>query len=181
MKSIKEKENKAFDTLKEKFGYTNRLQAPRIVKVVVSSGVGTKKDKRAHEVIPDRLAKITGQKPAPRGAKKSISTFKLRQGDVIGYQVTLRGKRMYDFLEKLINVAYPRTKDFRGLKTSSVDNIGNITLGLREHSVFPETTDEELRDVFGMAVTVVSTAKNKKEATAFFETLGVPFEKAKVE
>jgi len=177
---IKEKQKKIFEDLKERFGYKNVMQAPRLVKVVVSSGVGTKKDKRAQEVVPDRLSKITGQKVSIRGAKKSIASFKVRQGDPVGAQVTLRGARMDQFLEKLLNVAFPRTKDFRGLKTSCVDNMGNITLGLKEHTVFPETTDEELKDVFGLAVTIVSSAKSKEEAVAFFGEIGIPFEKNEV-
>ena len=91
--------------------------------------------------------------------------------------VNLRGERMYSFLDKLINIAFPRTKDFRGLKTSAVDEAGNLTIGIKEHIIFPETSDEELKDVFGLAITLVSTAKNKKEATAFFELIGIPFRK----
>jgi large subunit ribosomal protein L5 len=136
-----------------------------------------KKDKNKNEAISDRLAKITGQKGALRGAKQSISSFKIRQGDPVGVVVTMRGKRMYAFLEKLINVAIPRTKDFRGINRTGVDNIGNLTIGIKEHTIFPETADEDIRDVFGMSITLVSTAHNKKEGTAFFEILGIPFKK----
>jgi len=131
-------------------------------------------------MIADRLAKITGQKAALRGAKQSVSSFKVRQGDPIGIVVTLRGKRMFAFLEKLINVALPRTKDFRGINRTAVDNVGNLTIGIKEHTIFPETADEDIRDVFGMSITLVSTAKNKKEGTAFFEILGIPFKKEEV-
>ncbi len=158
-------------------GYANVMQVPRLQKMVVSVGVGSQKDKKKLELISDRLSKITGQKVAPRSAKKAIASFKSRQGDVVGFQVTLRGKRMQGFLSKLLNITLPRTKDFRGLSRTIVDDVGNVTLGIREHTIFPETADEDLKDVFGMAITVVSTAKNKKEATAYFEHLGFPFQK----
>lgn len=172
-----EKIQNAFESLRERFGYNNRLQAPRVLKVVASVGVGSERDKGKLDVVLSRLAKITGQKPAPRGAKKSIASFKTREGDVVGYQVTLRGKRMEGFLEKLFNVALPRTRDFRGIPQKSLDEMGNLTIGIPEHIIFPETSDEELRDVFGLAVTIVSTAKNREEARAFFEHIGVPFAK----
>lgn len=180
METTKQKEQKAFTTLKEKFGYTNVMRAPRLVKVVIGSGTGTgiKRDKNRNEFLLDRIGKITGQKPATRGAKKSIASFKVRQGDPIGIMVTLRGARMYSFLDKLINIALPRTKDFRGIDRKVVDSIGNLTLGIKEHTIFPETGDEELKDVFGLAVTIVTTAKNKEEATAFFQSLGIPFKEA---
>ena len=149
----------------------------RILKVVVSSGVGSFKDKTKFKVVEDRLARITGQKPAPRGAKVSIASFKSRQGDVVGYQVTLRGSRMFDFLDRLVNLALPRTKDFRGISPDAVDEMGNYTLGIKEHNIFPETSDEELKDVFGLAVTIVTTAKSKEEALAFLTHLGFPFKK----
>ena len=168
-----EKLSTAFDVLKGAAGYKNRMQAPRIEKVVVGVGVGRVSDKNQRELIRDRLANITGQRAALRGAKQSIASFKLRQGDVVGYQVTLRGERMLHFLDKLIHVALPRTRDFRGLKVSSTDEMGNYTLGIKEHSVFPETADEELKDVFGMAITVVTGAKNKKEAHAYLAHLGI--------
>lgn len=178
MNTVIAKEKKAFDALKGDFGYTNTLQSPRIEKVVISTGVGKIQDKQKIELIQDRLARITGQKSAPRGAKKSIASFKIREGDVIGYQVTLRGKRMHDFLNKLIHVALPRTKDFRGLSEKSVDEMGNYTIGVPEHTVFPETPDEELKDVFGLAVTIVTTAQNREEALAFLKHIGLPFKKS---
>jgi large subunit ribosomal protein L5 len=169
-------EKNAFDALKADFGYKNKLQAPRLVKVVISTGVGKIKDKKKIEIIQERLAQITGQKPAARGAKKSIATFKVRKGDIVGYQITLRGARMYDFLEKLIHIAFPRTRDFRGVSAKAIDSLGNITLGIKENTIFPETADEDLKDVFGLAATVVTTSKNKKEAEAFFRHLGVPLQ-----
>ncbi len=179
METVKQKEKKSYDILKPKYGYKNIMAAPHLLKVVVSVGTGSgiKRDKDRNDFIMDRLSKITGQKPATRGAKKSISSFKIRTGDQIGVMVTLRGSRMYGFLDKLINVAIPRTKDFRGLERKIVDNIGNLTMSVKEHTIFPETGDEELKDVFGMGITLVTTAKTKEEATDFFEMIGVPFKK----
>lgn len=170
----KERQQSAHDTLKEEFGYTNRMASPKILKVVVSTGVGKARDKKRNEIVADRLAKITGQKPSARPAKQSIASFKLREGEIVGFQATLRGNRMYDFLDKLIHVALPRTRDFRGINRSSVDGMGNLTIGIKEHTIFPETSEEDLKDVFGLAITVVTTAKTKKEAEAFFTHLGVP-------
>lgn len=177
MEMIKDKMAKTYDTLKETFGYTNVMQAPKFEKVVISVGTGSTKDPKKVELIADRLARITGQKPASRSAKQSIATFKLREGDQVGYQVTLRGSRMYDFLDRLINLALPRTKDFQGIKLSGIDQMGNYTLGIKEHTIFFETSDEDIRDVFGMSITVVTTAKTKEEARAFLEFLGFPFKK----
>lgn len=177
METLKTKVNKGFEALKGAQGYKNKMETPRILKVVVSTGVGSYKDKNKMKVVEDRLMKITGQKPAARGAKQSIANFKSRAGDIVGYQVTLRGNRMYDFLDKLIHISLPRTKDFRGISIDSADEMGNYTLGIKEHTIFPETADEELKDVFGMAITIVTTAKSRKEAQAFLEYLGFPFKK----
>jgi large subunit ribosomal protein L5 len=180
METVKQKENKAFKELKAKYGYKNVMAAPHLMKVVVAVGTGSgiKRDKDRNKFIMERLAKITGQKPATRAAKKSIATFKVRMGDQIGVMVTLRGTRMYGFLDKLINVAIPRTKDFRGLERKIVDDIGNMTMSIKEHTIFPETSDEDLKDVFGFAVTIVTSAKTKPEATDFFDLIGIPFKKA---
>ncbi len=177
METTKEKQNKVFNDLKEKFGYTNKMQSPKIVKVIVSVGIGSTKDKSKLELIPERLAKITGQKSSPRGAKKSIATFKLREGDIVGHMVTLRGQRMNIFLDKLINVALPRTRDFKGINRSAIDEMGNLTISVKEHTIFPETADEELRNIFGMGITLVTTAKTREEAEKLFELIGVPFKK----
>lgn len=163
--------------LKKELGVKNDLALPRIVKVVVNSGTGKAKDKKRNELVAERLAKITGQKPSPRGAKQSIASFKLRQGEIIGMAVTLRGARMWGFLDKLVNVAIPRMRDFKGLNPNSVDEIGNYTLGLKENSIFPETADQDLKDVFGLSITVVTTAKNKTAALALLTHLGFPFKK----
>lgn len=175
--TTQEKIKKIAPEMKEKLGIKNVMALPKIVKVVVSSGTGKARDKKRNELIEDRLSKITGQKPASRQSKKSIASFKLRQGEVIGLSVTLRGKRMYGFLDKLINVAFPRMKDFKGFDEKSIDEIGNMTIGLKEQTIFPETADEELRDIFGLAVTIVTTAKNKQQALAFFKALNFPFKK----
>lgn len=174
--TTKELEKSAFKDLKATFGYKNVHQAPHLVKVVISTGIGKIKDKKKIELIEDRLAKITGQKAAVRGAKKSVASFKVRQGDPVGYQVTLRGARMYAFLDKLIHIAFPRTRDFRGLSAKAIDSIGNITLGIKEHTIFPETSDEELKDIFGLAITIVTSAKEEKQAEAFFRHIRLPLQ-----
>ena len=167
-----------FDALKGDFGYTSPMQAPRVVKIVVSTGVGkVNKDKKRMELIVDRLRAITGQAPAERSAKKAIANFKSRTGDIVGYQVTLRGARMDSFLSKFINIVLPRVKDFRGLNAKAIDEMGNITIGLKEHTVFPETSDEESKDIFGLSITIATTAKNKQEAEAFLRYLGLPLQK----
>ncbi len=176
MELTKAKQHTAHEALSQ-FGYKNKLASPCMVKIVVSSGTGSgmKKDRNKNDTVAERLARITGQKPSLRSAKQSVASFKIREGDPVGLTVTLRGARMMNFLEKLIHIALPRTKDFRGLDKKAVDNIGNMTIGIKEHTIFPETADEDLKDVFGLAVTLVSTAKSKAEATAFFEHLGIPF------
>lgn len=178
MELIAQKQKSAFTTIGKEHGWKNVMQTPRIEKIIISVGVGKMtKDKAKVALIADRLAKITGQKPLNRGAKKSIATFKTRIGDHIGYQVTLRGKRAEDFLNRLIHVALPRTKDFKGISSASIDEMGNYTLGVREHIVFPEVADEELKDVFGLAITIVTTAHNKKTAHDYLAHLGLPFKK----
>lgn len=177
MKLMKEKVKGAFKDLKGKLQLENVMQSPKIVKVVVSSGTGSLKDKNKLEVIVDRLSKITGQKPIKRGAKKSIASFKSREGDIVGVQVTLRGEKMWSFLDRLFNVALPRTKDFRGISADAIDGMGNYTLSIKEHTVFPETSDEDLKDVFGFAITIVTNLKDKNPAMEFFKFLGFPFKK----
>ena len=177
MELIQDKQKSVFKELGAEFGYKNTMQTPKITKVVISVGTGSNKDKKKNEVIADRLAKITGQKPAVRSSKKSIATFKVREGDPVGYQITLRGSRMQDFINRLIHVALPRTKDFKGINPAAIDEVGNYTLGMKEHSVFPETADEDIKDVFGLAVTIVTTAKDPKETLAYLTYLGFPFKK----
>ncbi len=178
MQSVKEKNTASFETLKGNFGFKNKMQAPHLEKVIISCGVGSQKDKKKLELIQDRIKRITGQKPAPRGAKQSVSNFKTRQGDIVGYQVTLRGKRMYDFLDRFLNIALPRTRDFRGISSKSIDEMGNYTIGIKEHNIFPETADEDIKDVFGLAVTVVTSSRDKEQTKAFLTHLGFPFKKS---
>lgn len=174
MESVKELQKKTFKALKDDFKYKNPMQAPKITKVVLNVGVGkTKADKKKMEIISDSLARITGQKAAERPAKKSIATFKVREGQLSGYQVTLRGDIMYSFLDKLIHIAFPRTKDFRGLNTN-IDEMGNYTIGIKESSIFPEINDVDIKDVFGMSITFVTTSNNKEETKAFLKHLGFP-------
>ncbi len=174
MSITKQRQQEVFKALSEKFGYTSTMQAPRIQKIIVSSGVGKKRDKKVIELISNRLAKITGQKPAPRAAKLSIASFKVREGETVGLQVTLRGARMYDFIDKLIHIALPRTRDFRGLSPNAIDDMGNMTVGIKEHTIFPEASDEDIKDVFGFAITIVTSAKSKPEAEAFLRLIGMP-------
>ncbi|HEY4527274.1 MAG TPA: 50S ribosomal protein L5 [Candidatus Paceibacterota bacterium] len=169
-------QQETFDSLKDQMGYRNIMQAPRVTKIIIGTGVGAVKDKKRLDMIVDRLAKITGQAPAQRGAKKSIANFKIRTGDIAGYQITLRGARAVSFLDKLIHVVFPRVKDFRGLKLSAIDEMGNISIGFREHTVFPETSDEDAKDVFGLSITIVTTAKGKKEAEGFLRHVGLPLQ-----
>ena len=178
MNTIIEKQKKAFAALKEQMGYKSSMQTPKITKVVVNVGIGSLKDKKKQEIIVNRLEKITGQKAALRGAKKSIASFKVREGDPVGLMVTLRGHRMNDFLEKLLNIALPRTRDFRGISAKGIDEMGNYSIGIKENTIFPETADEEIKDVFGMTITIVTTAGSQKEARAYFDYLGFPFKKA---
>ena len=178
METVATKQATAYDSLKGDFGYSNVHQSPKITKVTVSSGVGkSRSDKNRLSVVEDRLSKITGQKPSTALAKKSIAQFKVRAGDLSGYKVSLSGKRAMNFVDKLVHVAIPRTKDLRGINTSAVDAMGNMTIGIKEHTIFPETSDEEIRDIFGMAVTITTTASSREEALAFFKHLGIPFKK----
>lgn len=171
------KKHTSFDALKGDFGYTSPMQAPKIEKIVVSTGVGSVKDKKRLEMIEDRLTRITGQAVSKRATTKSIANFKTRRGDLAGFQITLRGARMQTFLEKLIHIVFPRVRDFRGLNAKSIDEMGNMTIGFKEHTVFPETADEDAKDIFGLAITINTSAKSKKEAEAFLRHIGLPLSK----
>ncbi len=162
----------------KRFNYGNIMAAPRLVKIVVNQGLGeAKDDTRILEKAGKEIAMVTGQQPAQTKAKKSISNFKLRQGMPIGLRVTLRGDRMWIFAEKLLNIALPRIRDFRGINPNGFDGRGNYNLGLRELSIFPEITFEMVDAVRGMDIAVVTTAKTDEEAKAFLELLGFPFRK----
>lgn len=180
MEQTKQKIAQSYTALKGEFGYTNVMQAPKLVKAVISTGVGKISDKNRRKMIEDRLGRITGQKVIARGAKKSVASFKSRQGDIIGYQATLRGARMNNFVDKLVHIALPRTRDFRGIPISSIDEMGNISIGLKENTIFPECSDEDIKDVFGFAITIVTTAKSKKEAEALLRHIGFPLQAQKV-
>lgn len=175
--TVKDKAKKAFENLKGQFGYKNALQAPRIEKVVVTTTIGSVKDKKKQELMLDRMAKITGQRPMTTEAKKSIATFKLRAGDASGYKVTLRGDKMWAFLDKMVNIGFPRTKDFRGISATGVDGMGNFSFGIKENTVFPETADENIQDVFSLGATIVTTSKTAEVTKAFLDTLGFLFKK----
>jgi large subunit ribosomal protein L5 len=177
--SIQNKIEKAQKTMQGELGVKNVMALPKITKVVISSGTGKARDKKRNEIVADRLAKIVGQKASERGSKKSIASFKLREGEVIGYAATLRGKRMHDFLNRLFNVVFPRIRDFKGFDSKCIDEMGNLTVGIKEHSVFPETADEDIKDIFGLSITIVTTAKDKETAKLFFEQIGFPFKKIK--
>ncbi len=177
--NLKEKYQKeVVPTMKDLFGYKNNLAVPKLEKVVVNIGLPrilTEKDPKYAEFVSNNLVKITGQKPIFRSARKSISGFKIRQGVVVGLKVTLRRKRMEDFLEKLIYVTLPRTRDFRGIEQDAIDKNGNLSLGFREQIAFPEIGALESEKLHGLEVTVVTTAKNREEGLALFKLLGFPF------
>ncbi|RMF29287.1 MAG: 50S ribosomal protein L5 [Chloroflexi bacterium] len=160
----------------KEFGYKNVMQVPRVEKVVVNVGVGEALDnpKALDHTVQD-IATITGQKPIVTRARKSIAGFKLRAGRAIGVKVTLRGQRMYDFLDRLFNVTLPRQRDFRGVSPDSFDGRGNYTLGLREQLVWPEIDYDQIDKVRGMEVTIVTTAKTDEEGRRLLELMGMPF------
>lgn len=158
--------------------WASPMRAPRILKVVVNVGTGKMRDKKdAVETVEKHLALITGQKASPRPARIAIASFKTRKGMVVGYKTTLRGQRMRDFLDRFINFAIPRTRDFRGIPLKSVDEGGNLTIGIKEHIVFPEMIGEDVRNIFGFEVTVATSAKNRDEAIELFRLLGFPLQK----
>lgn len=164
--------------LQKQFGIANVMAVPRVEKVVVNTGIGRMiKDDKAVEKAQRDLAILSGQKPAVRKAKKSISSFKVRQGMPVGLSVTLRGKRMYDFMDRLISIALPMSKDFRGIEVKNVDGAGNLNLGVKEHNIFPEVTYDTLKDIFGLQVTVATTAKNRERGIALLRGLGFPLKK----
>ncbi|MEK7578305.1 MAG: 50S ribosomal protein L5 [Patescibacteria group bacterium] len=166
---------KIIPALQKELGIKNVLALPKIEKVVVNIGLGrVLKDEKFLEIAMRDLALITGQKPKTTLAKKSIANFKTRMGMVIGAVATLRGRRMYDFISRLINIALPRTRDFRGINVESLDKNGNLTIGVKEHIIFPEIKGEEIRNIFGFEITIVVKAKNKEEATALYKSMGFP-------
>ncbi len=178
--SLKEKYIKeVIPALKAKFGYKNEMAVPKITKIVVNVGTGRMSqqanftDKLLPAVV-NELATITGQKPRTNPSKKSIAGFKMRQGTIVGVSVTLRGARMYDFLDKMNKIVFPRVRDFKGMETKGVDGAGNLSMGFKEHTVFPEISPEHAKADFGIQVTVVSRANSREEAVEMYRLLGVP-------
>ncbi len=164
--------------LKEELGRKNNMAAPALKKVTISIGLGeAKEDKGVLDKVALYLSALSGQKPVVTLAKKSIAGFKLGQGDPVGIMVTLRGTKMYDFLDKLFNISLPKVRDFRGVPVNSFDQKGNYTLGLREQLIFPEVDYKTIDKVRGLAVTISTTAKNKEEGKRLLELLGMPFKK----
>ena len=153
---------KAIPEMQKAFGFKNINQVPKISSVSINIGTGRIKDEKQLEEIQRVLGLISGQKAVSRRAKKAIASFKTRIGMVIGYSVTLRGKRMYDFLDRFVHIALPRTRDFRGIPKKSFDARGNLTVGIKEHIVFPELIGEDVRFIFGLEVTIVTTAKKRE-------------------
>jgi large subunit ribosomal protein L5 len=170
---------KAIPALMERFKYTNVNQVPKLFKIVVSIGMGEAKDNpKAMDAAAADLTAITGQKPVVTTAKKSVANFKVRQGMKIGLMVTLRGARMYDFANKLINIALPRVRDFRGLNLTGFDGRGNYAMGLKEQLIFPEIIYDNIDKIRGMNLVFVTTAKTDEEARWLLTELGMPFKKA---
>lgn len=164
--------------LMKQFSYSNALQVPRIEKVILNAGLSKGiQDPTYIENAVNVLARITGQQPVKTLAKKSISNFKIREGMVVGAKVTLRGERMYAFLDKLIHVAFPRVRDFQGLSRDSFDGQGNYSIGFREHIVFPEILSDEVEKIVGLEVNIVTTATSDDEGRALLEQMGIPFTK----
>jgi large subunit ribosomal protein L5 len=162
--------------LMEVLNERNRMAVPRVLKIVVNVGMGKSvMDPKVAETVTQSLTRITGQRPVRTLARKSIASFKIRQGLAIGTMVTLRGRRMWDFLEKVIRVALPRVRDFRGIAPSAVDRGGNLSIGFREHVVFPEIRSDEVEHLHGVQVTVVTNAGARDRGLALFRALGVPF------
>jgi len=185
MISIKEKYTKeAIPAMMKKFNHKSIMAVPRVDKVVINTGLGRlvsgktgEEEKKILGAVTGDLSLICGQKAVLTKAKKSIASFKTRAGMTIGAKITLRGRRMNDFLERLINIALPRSRDFQGIDLKSFDNQGNLTLPIREHIIFPEVSPEKVKFIFGFEITVVTTAKNKEEGIELLRLLGFPIKK----
>lgn len=178
-------ENKILPEIQKDLGIKNKLAAPRLEKVVINIGLGRAsqaanfKEKIFPEIVKEMMT-ITGQKPSSRGAKQSISGFKLREGEIIGLKTTLRGRRMYDFVDKLVKIVYPRVRDFRGIDLKNIDERGNLNLGFKDHYVFAETSQETSTVDFGLQVTLVCNAKKREDASALYRHIGFLFKPVKV-
>jgi large subunit ribosomal protein L5 len=178
----KEYKERVVPALQQKLGYKNTLQVPKVDKVVLNTCISAQSSdaKQALEEAMKELSLVTGQKPAETKSKKSISNFKLRKGQAIGAKVTLRGDRMYEFLERLIKMALPRIRDFRGISAKSFDGRGNYTLGVQDQSIFPEVELDKIKRNVGFDITIVTTARTNEEAKALLTELGVPFSDRKL-
>ena len=174
---LKEKYRKqVIPAMQEKFGYKNKMAVPRLKKVVVNAGVGRGlKEPKFVETVKQTLTQITGQKPIESRARKSIAGFKIRAGQTVGITVTLRGNRMYDFVDKLINIVLPRTRDFRGIPLKSVDASGNLSLGLKEHLPFPEIEPDKVDAIHGLEIVIVTSTRHREKSLGLLRLLGLPF------
>lgn len=168
---------KVVPELQKKFNYANRMQIPAIKKIAINVSVGMQYDRDALTAVLEDLSKITGQRPMMIKAQRSVSNFKLREGVALSGKVTLRGDRMYEFMDRLINVAFPRIRDFRGIPSSSFDGRGNYSLGLQEQTIFPEINPDHVKKIHGMDVTFVTSAETNPEALELLTLMGMPFEK----
>lgn len=168
--------NEVAKSLMEKFQYTSTMQIPKVEKIVVNMGLGEAKDNpKSVQVAVGELATITGQQPVVTKAKKSVANFKLRQGMAIGAKVTLRGERMFEFMDRFFNIALPRVRDFRGVNADAFDGRGNYTLGIKEQTIFPEIEYDKIDKLRGMDITFVTTAKSDEEARELLKLMGMPF------
>ncbi|RCW53950.1 50S ribosomal protein L5 [Halanaerobium sp. ST460_2HS_T2] len=164
--------------LMEKFDYNNVMEAPKLEKIVVNVGLGdAKEDTKLLDTVVDEIARITGQSPTVTRAKKSIANFKIREGMPVGVKVTLRGEQMFEFLYKLVNITMPRIRDFRGVSPKSFDGRGNYSLGISEHTVFPEINIDDVDNVHGMEITIVTSAETDEEAFELLSLMGMPYKK----
>ncbi|MBT4277792.1 50S ribosomal protein L5 [Candidatus Falkowbacteria bacterium] len=177
--TFKENYNKEIiPAIKKEFGYKNDLEAPKLEKVTINVGLGSDiNDSNFVKLVEKTLTTIAGQKPIRNKARKSIAGFKIREGMTVGVSVTLRNKKMYDFVDKLINISLPRVRDFRGISLKSVDENGNLSIGIKEYIIFPEIHMDDVEKIHGLQMVITTTAKTKKEGTALFKLLGVPFKK----
>lgn len=176
MQALKEKYSKTVaPALRSTFARANAHETPAIIKVTVNAGLGKGKDAKFADIVADTLRRITGQEPVRTKARKSVAGFKIREGQVVGAMVTLRGPRMWHFLEKLSQVAFARIRDFRGIPETAVDQQGNFNYGFVEHTAFPEVSPDEIESLHGLQVTITTTARNHAEGLALFKGLGFPF------
>lgn len=178
LRLLEKYKNDIVPKMAEKFGFKNIYEVPRLVKIVINVGLGeAAHDKKVLDGVMRDIAEITGQKPAFTKARKAIAGFKIRKGSLIGCKVTLRRARMYEFLDRLINVALPRIRDFRGVSADSFDESGNYSLGITEQGIFPEIEIDKIQMVHGMDIAIVTTAKNRTEAFELLNLFGMPFKK----